>query len=278
VTRASSWTSAGPLATGVASTLPAATGRIELRDVAVSFPAGRRERLEALDAVDLAIEAGEIVSLIGPNGSGKSTLLRVIAGLLVPDRGAVLLDGEAIAGPDPRIGLVFQDPRLLPWRTILRNVAYPLELAGWPSRDGEARVGELLERVDLAAAAGSVPSQLSGGMRQRAALARSMALEPSILLLDEPFSALDELTRERFDVELLRSWTRPGTTIVVVTHSVQEAIFLADRVVVLSERPGRVVADLRVPLPRPRSIDRLDEATVGATAREIRRHLGAIAA
>ncbi|HYN68870.1 MAG TPA: ABC transporter ATP-binding protein [Candidatus Eisenbacteria bacterium] len=257
---------------------PAATSRIELRDVAVSFPAARRDRLVALDGVNLSIAAGEIVSLIGPNGSGKSTLLRVLAGLLRPDRGEARLDGEKITGPDPRIGLVFQDPRLLPWRTTARNVSYPLELAGWPRQATEGRVRELLDRVGLRAASESAPSQLSGGMRQRAALARSMALEPSILLLDEPFSALDELTRERFDVELLRSWTRPGTTIVVVTHSVQEAIFLADRVIVLSERPGIVVADLHVPLPRPRSIDRLDEAAVSATAREIRSHLGAIAA
>lgn len=256
----------------------AATGRIELRDVTVSFPAARRDRLVALDGVNLAIAAGEIVSLIGPNGSGKSTLLRVLAGLLRPDRGEACVDGETISGPDPRIGLVFQDPRLLPWRTAARNVSYPLELAGWPRQAAEGRVRELLDRVGLSAAADSAPSQLSGGMRQRAALARSMALEPSILLLDEPFTALDELTRERFDVELLRSWTRPGTTIVVVTHSVQEAIFLADRVIVLSERPGRVLADLHVPLPRPRSIDRLDEAAVSATAREIRSHLGAIAA
>jgi NitT/TauT family transport system ATP-binding protein len=256
----------------------AGTGRIELRDVSVSFPVPRDERLVALDGLDLAIDAGGIVAIIGPNGSGKSTLLRVLAGLVQPDRGEALLDRQPISGPDPRIGLVFQDPRLLPWRTTARNVAYPLELAGWPRQAAVSRVGELLDRVGLSGASERPPSQLSGGMRQRAGLARSMALEPMILLLDEPFSALDELTRERFDVELLASWTRPGTTIVVVTHSVQEAIFLADRVIVLSERPGRVLADIEVPLARPRSIDLLDAAVVSATAREIRRHLGAVAA
>jgi NitT/TauT family transport system ATP-binding protein len=250
-------------------------GRIEVRDVHVSFAAGRRDRLVALDDFDLAIEAGEVVALIGPNGSGKSTLLRVVAGLLRPDRGGVLFDGEPVAGPSPRVGLVFQEPRLLPWRTTAANVAYPLELAGWPRPQREARVAELLEAVGLGAAAGQVPSQLSGGMRQRAALARTLALEPSVLLLDEPFSALDELTRERLNLELLALHARMRTTIVVVTHSVQEAIFLADRVVVISERPGHVVADVPIELPRPRSLADLDAAVVGATARRIREHLGA---
>lgn len=255
-------------------TVAVATGRIELRDIAVSFAAGRDARLVALDGVDLSVASGEIVSLIGPNGSGKSTLLRVMAGLLEPDHGEVLLDDVAVHGPDPRVGLVFQEPRLLPWRSTARNIAYPMELAGWAVADREARVRELLHIVGLEASAGSVPSQLSGGMRQRAALARTLALQPRVLLLDEPFSALDELTRERFNVELLRLWTRTRTTIVVVTHSIQEAIFLGDRVVVLSDRPGRVVADLPIALARPRSLDDLDEAIVGATAREIRSHLG----
>jgi ABC-type nitrate/sulfonate/bicarbonate transport system ATPase subunit len=253
---------------------PATAGRVQLRDVRVSFPAGRSERLVALDGVDLAVEAGQIVSLIGPNGSGKSTLLRVVAGLLSPERGEVSLDDEPIDGPDPRIGLVFQEPRLLPWRTTARNIAYPMELAGWAPADRAARLRELLHIVGLEASANSVPSQLSGGMRQRAALARTLALQPEVLLMDEPFSALDELTRERFNVELLRLWSRTRTTILVVTHSIQEAIFLGDRVVVLSERPGHVVADLPVALPRPRSLDLLDEAIVTSTAREIRAHLG----
>jgi NitT/TauT family transport system ATP-binding protein len=252
-------------------------GRIELRDVAVSFPAGERERLVALDGVDLAVEPGELVALIGPNGSGKSTLLRVIAGLLAPDRGAVTLDGVAIDGPDPRIGLVFQEPRLLPWRTTASNVAYPLELAVWPRASIEGRVDALLGTVGLQAARDQIPSHLSGGMRQRAALARTLALEPRVLLLDEPFSALDELTRERLNLELLDLAARTPTTILVVTHSVQEAIFLADRVIVLSERPGRVIADVPVELPRPRSLGDLDAAVVSETARRIRAHLADLA-
>ncbi len=224
------------------------------------------------------VEPGQLVALIGPNGSGKSTLLRVIAGLLAPDRGEATLDGRPIHGPDPRIGLVFQEPRLLPWRTTEANVAYPLELAGTPPQERRQKVEALLRTVGLEEAAKQVPSQLSGGMRHRAALARTLTLEPRVLLLDEPFSALDELTRERLNLELLAITARTPTTIILVTHSVQEAIFLADRVVVLSERPGRVVADLPVELPRPRSLADLDAAVVSATARAIRAHLGEMAA
>ena len=256
------------------TTLAAAAGRIELRDIAVSFAADRTTRLTALDGVDLTVEPGQLVALIGPNGSGKSTLLRVIAGLLAPDRGHAALDGHPIDGPDPRIGIVFQEPRLLPWRTTAMNVAYPLELAGMPRPARDRRVERVLSLVGLEAAAGQIPSQLSGGMRQRAALARTLSLEPGVLLLDEPFSALDELTRERLNLELLTIMAGTPTTTILVTHSVQEAIFLADRVVVLSPRPGRVVADLPVELPRPRSLHDLDGAVVTATARRIRAHLG----
>ncbi len=257
---------------------PPATGRLDLRDVTVSFAVGGRDRLVALDGIDLTIEPGELVAIIGPNGSGKSTLLRVIAGLLAPDRGTATLDGRPIDGPDPRIGLVFQEPRLLPWRTTEANVEYPLELMGMGRPERIERVGTLLRTVGLAQAARQVPSQLSGGMRQRAALARTLALDPGVLLLDEPFSALDELTRERLNLELLGIAARRRSTVLLVTHSVQEAIFLADRVVVLSERPGRVVADIRVALPRPRSLGDLDAAIVSATASEIRAHLGEVAA
>jgi NitT/TauT family transport system ATP-binding protein len=228
----------------------------------------------ALDVAD-----GEIVALIGPNGCGKSTLLRVIAGLLTPDRGRVALDDDPITAPDPRIGLVFQEPRLLPWRSAADNITYPLELAGWPAPRRAQRLAELADLVALdPSVTGNRPSELSGGTSQRVALARALALEPEVLLLDEPFSALDALSRERFDLELLRLWERAHTTIVLVTHSIAEAILVADRVVVMSPRPGRVVADLPVELPRPRSIADLDAAVVSRTAREIRRHLGEAAA
>ena len=251
------------------------SARIRIEDVAVTFPVAGTERLAALGGVDLEIEPGQIVALIGPNGSGKSTLLRVIAGLLAPDAGSVAIDDQPVVGPSPRVGLVFQEPRLLPWRTTAENVAYPLELAGVPAGERDVRVASLLATVGLEGAAAVIPGRLSGGMRQRAALARTLATEPTVLLLDEPFSALDELTRERLNLELLEIAAREGSTVVIVTHSVQEAIFLADRVVVLSARPGRVVADVPVELPRPRSLAHLDAAVVTETASIIRGHLGA---
>ncbi len=252
-------------------------GRVTVRDVALTF---RRADgpLHALDGVSLDVAPGEVVALIGPNGSGKSTLLRVIAGLLAPDRGGVAVDDRPVTRPDPTVGLVFQEPRLLPWRSVAGNVRYPLELAGWSHARREARLEELLALVGLEGAAGVRPSQLSGGMRQRVALARALALQPRVLLLDEPFSALDALTRERLNVELLALWSRTATTGIVVTHSIPEAIFLADRVVVLSARPGRVLADLPVGLPRPRAMSTLDEAVVSPLARAVRAHLEPVAA
>jgi len=256
-------------------TVAARSGHIEARDLTVRFRRRDAAATTALSGLDLNVRPGEIVSVIGPNGCGKSTMLRVLAGLISPTTGTALLDGQPIDGPDARVGLVFQEPRLLPWRTVARNIAYPVELAGLPEADREARVKELLHRVGLEDAADLRPGQLSGGMRQRAALARTLALQPEVLLLDEPFSALDAMTRERFNVELLKLWGRLGTTIILVTHSIAEAIFLGDRVVVLSSRPGRVVADIAVDVPRPRTLDQLDEAAVSATAREIRAHLEA---
>ena len=252
-----------------------ARGAVDIRAVDLAFPVRGGGALPVLDGIDLRVPGGGIVALIGPNGCGKSTLLRVIAGLLTPGAGAVTLDGEPIVGPDPRIGLVFQEPRLLPWRSAADNITYPLELAGWSAPRRDARLRDLADLVALdPGIVANRPSELSGGTRQRVALARALALEPEVLLLDEPFSALDALTRERFDLELLRLWERAATTIVLVTHSIAEAILVADRIVVLAPRPGRVVADLPVELPRPRSIADLDAAVVTDTAREVRRHLG----
>jgi NitT/TauT family transport system ATP-binding protein len=247
-------------------------GRVEVRGVSLQFDRSEGPH-PALERLGLTVDPGEIVALIGPNGSGKSTLLRVIAGLLRPDTGTVEVDGQAITAPGPDVGLVFQEPRLLPWRSVASNIAYPLELAGWSQVRRADRVDDLLTLVRLRTAAAARPSQLSGGMRQKVALARALALEPRVLLLDEPFSALDALTRDRLNVELLELWARTGTTGVVVTHSISEAIFLADRVVVLSARPGRVVADLPVRLPRPRALSALDDALVSPLARAIRKNL-----
>ena len=245
---------------------------LDIKNVALTFPTAAGPR-PALERVSLHVAPGEVVSIIGPNGSGKSTLLRVIGGLLRPDQGEVFLDGRPVDGPDAEIGIVFQDPRLLPWRSVAANVTYPLELAGWPRDRRLARLAEVLALVDLEGTEFARPSQLSGGMRQRAALARALVLEPRLLLLDEPFSALDALTRERFNLELLDLWSRTAASIIVVTHSIPEAIFLGDRVVVLSSGPGRVVADIPVDLPRPRRIEALDDAAVSPIARTIRQHL-----
>jgi NitT/TauT family transport system ATP-binding protein len=250
-------------------------GRLLADDVRVVFPGPGRGAAPtvALDGLSLDVGAGEIVALIGPNGCGKSTFLRAAAGLLAPERGAVTIDGDAITAPDPRIGLVFQEPRLLPWRSVADNVTWPLELAGWPADRRASRLAELLQLVDLEEAAGLRPVQLSGGMRQRAGIARALAFAPEVLLLDEPFSALDALTRERFNLELLGLHERQGITVVIVTHSIPEAILMADRVIVLTPRPGRVAGEVRIDVPRPRSLATLDQAIASGAAAEIRRHL-----
>ena len=254
---------------------PGRTGSLSITGLDFAFPTRAGGRLPVLDGIDLRIPGGGVVALIGPNGCGKSTHLRVIAGLLAPDSGDVRLDGAPVYGPDPRLGLVFQEPRLLPWRSAAANITYPLELAGWTAQRQQSRLRELVQLVALdPAVSASRPSELSGGTSQRVAIARALALEPQVLLLDEPFSALDAMTRERFDLEILRLWERASTTIVMVTHSIPEAILVADRVVVLSPRPGRVIADIPVDLDRPRTIADLDQATVSRTAREIRAHLG----
>lgn len=241
----------------------------ELRGVSRSFIINRT-RLLALERLDLRVAEREIVAVVGPNGCGKSTLLRVMSGLLPADGGAVLSFGSPVVGVAPRVGLVFQEPRLLPWRDVLTNVAFPLELAGMARAEREKRATEALELTGLEGFAGAMPDQLSGGMAQRAALARAVAPGPDVLLLDEPFSALDAMTRERLDAELLDLWGRTGTTIVLVTHSIPEAVFVADRVLVMSPRPGRVLAEVSVEVPRPRQLLGSDAVTLGAAADRVR--------
>lgn len=242
---------------------------IELRGVSRSFVlAGTR--LVALEGLDLRVAEREVVAIVGPNGCGKSTLLRVIGGLLPPDAGQVRCFGAGVTGVDPRVGLVFQEPRLLPWRNVRDNTALPLELSGVDATSRASRVHEVLELTDLTAFASALPHQLSGGLAQRVALARTLAPRPDVLLLDEPFSALDAMTRERLDAELLDLWGRTGTTIVLVTHSISEAVFLADRVLVMSPRPGRIVAEVAVTAPRPRRLSGGDAATFGRAADEVR--------
>jgi ABC-type nitrate/sulfonate/bicarbonate transport system ATPase subunit len=245
---------------------------IDIRGVSRSFEiAGAR--LLVLDDLALRVADRQVVSIVGPNGCGKSTLLRVICGLLAPDSGSVAIHGSVVREVDPRVGLVFQEPRLLPWRTVLDNVALPLELAGVGRREREERAHDVLGLTGMSEFADAFPAQLSGGMAQRAGLARALLPRPAVLLLDEPFSALDALTRDRLDAELLDLWQRTSTTIVLVTHSIPEAVFLADRVLVMSPRPGRTVADVVVDAPRPRMVGGTQTAAFSQAADRVREAL-----
>jgi NitT/TauT family transport system ATP-binding protein len=220
-----------------------------------------RGNTHALDDISLDLRPGELVSLIGPSGCGKSTLLRVIADLVPPTSGQVLVGGKPAhrARLDHDYGMVFQEAVLYDWRNVAKNVALPLEMLGWDRRRRHARVQEMLDLVELTGFEKHHPWQLSGGMQMRVAIARAFAFDPSLLLMDEPFGALDEMTRERLNLELLRIWERAGSTIVFVTHSIAEAVFLSTRVVVMSPRPGRIAGIVDVDLPYPRTAETRQE-------------------
>ena len=226
--------------------------------------------VDALDSISFEIKPGEFVCIVGPSGSGKSTLLRILAGLIQPQQGRVWLDGQLVTSPRPSIGIVFQKANLMPWRTVLDNVALPLELERRSGAEIEQHAQELIDLVGLTGFEASYPSGLSGGMEQRVAIARALIHRPSILLLDEPFGSLDALTRERMALELTRIWTAQRTTVVMVTHSIQEAVFLSDRVLVMTDRPGRIAADIPVRLPRPRDLKLLQEERFAEIAGRIR--------
>ncbi|MFQ4136988.1 ABC transporter ATP-binding protein [Nodosilinea sp. PGN35] len=220
----------------------------------------------ALEGIDLTIQPGEIVSLVGTSGCGKSTLLRILAGLDFPTLGEVSIDGEPIAGPHPKVGLIFQEARLMPWLTVADNIKFGLH--GLPPLERQWRTQQVLQKVHLSKFAESLPRQLSGGMAQRVAIARALVTQPNILLLDEPFSALDAFTRAQLQDHLLEIWEGDYPTLVVVTHDVEEALVLSDRVIVLRPHPGRIHRELRVDLPRPRrrsspEFQRLKEQLIG---------------
>jgi NitT/TauT family transport system ATP-binding protein len=236
---------------------------VSLAAVDVRFNQGRANEVHALEGITLDVRAGEFVSLIGPSGCGKSTLLRVVADLQRPTSGEVTVNGAAAARArlDRSYGFVFQSATLFDWRTVLDNVRLPLEVMGVPRREREARAREMLDLVGLSAFGAHRPWQLSGGMQQRVSIARALSFRPSLLLMDEPFGALDEMTRERMQTEVLRIWRETGTTVVFVTHSIPEAVFLSTRVLVMSPRPGRIADVVDVGLPRVRDDDtREDQA------------------
>ncbi len=239
-----------------------------VRDLSITFPDGNGG-LEALDAASFSICPQEFVCLLGPSGSGKSTMLRVLAGLLKPTSGSFTFTGGI-----PRIGMVFQQSNLMPWRTVLENIMLPLELEGVHSDERRLRAQELVELVGLQGFESNWPRDLSGGMAQRVAIARALIHDPDILLLDEPFGSLDALTRERMWTELSRIWQMRRKTVLMVTHSIGEALFLADRVLVLTQRPGKIKLDLAVDLPRPREDEMRYTEKFGELARKLKDAIG----
>ena len=226
--------------------------KLRVRNATKVYPTRSGDVL-AIDRCSLDVKAGEIVSIVGPSGCGKTTLLWSMSGLHRLSAGDVLLDGKAIDGPSPEIGMVFQDANLLPWRNIYANINFPFEIKG--TKPDRIWIDELLSRVGLEGFGGKFPRELSGGMQQRAALVRALSFKPSVLLMDEPFGALDSFTREEMNRMVEEIWMDSPTTIVLITHSIEEAIFLSDRIVVMSPRPGRVASIHEVPFPRPRSLD-----------------------
>ncbi len=226
---------------------------VEIAGVTKTFAQGN---VTALQDIDLQLEQGEFVSLIGPSGCGKSTLLRVIGDLVEPTSGRVTINGKPAhqARLDRDYGIVFQDAVLFDWRTVAKNIALPLEMLGWDRAKRKARVDEMIELVELAGFENHHPWQLSGGMQQRVSIARALSFEPALLLMDEPFGALDEMTRERLNLELLSIWQQLRSTVVFVTHSISEAVFLSTRVVVMSPRPGRIAGIVPIDLPYPRTV------------------------
>jgi NitT/TauT family transport system ATP-binding protein len=236
---------------------------IEVRKLAKEFGAGRAP-VRALDDVSFAVEEGRFVTLVGPSGCGKSTLLQILAGLIAATSGEARIEGEPICAPMPgKIGMVFQDPTLLPWKTAFANVEFPLDLRGDERVARRRRCAALLELVGLSEFADHYPHELSGGMRQRVAIARGLAQDPQLILMDEPFAALDEQTRTRMGHDLLDIWEKTGKTVFFITHSLTEAIYLSDTVLVMSARPGRIIDTIAIEFPRPRELDIIGSEAFG---------------
>jgi NitT/TauT family transport system ATP-binding protein len=243
---------------------------LSAQDLTIAYHAPDGGKLAALGPVSFEIAPGQFVCLIGPSGCGKSTLIRVFAGLLEPTTGSVQIDGETISEPSRRVGLMFQQANLMPWRTVIDNIALPLELAGITKTERHQAARIMLNLLNLEEFDEALPGELSGGMAQRAALGRTLIQQPDVLLLDEPFGALDAMTREKISADMLKVWQAQRQTALMVTHDIQEAVLLSDRILVMSQRPGQIVADIAVDLPRPRHIDQTYDAAFGELARQAR--------
>ena len=247
------------------------TTALALNGVSLTY-ATRRGQIQALSAVDLHIADGEFVAVLGPSGCGKSTILKLAAGLMAPTSGDIAVAAQPVTGPGRHTGVVFQKPNLLPWKTVLDNVLLPAHTLKLTAAPAKARALQLLELVGLGDFADDYPFELSGGMQQRVGIARMLLHDPELLLMDEPFAALDALSREKLMLELQRIWEQQRKSVLFITHSIQEAVFLADRVLVMSARPGRIVEELTISLPRPRTLDTLADPTFMALCQHLRRH------
>lgn len=256
----------GPVSVGQIDHLPSEVSKVGLSDISLSYRAQSGERLLALDNINMQVRAGEFVCIVGPSGCGKSTLLHLIAGLHSQTAGQILVDGNPIQGPGTDRILIFQEHGLFPWLTVGENVEFGMKMKGMAKAERKERIQHYLRLVHLTKFEKSYIHQLSGGMRQRVAIARALATEPDVLLMDEPFAALDAQTRDLLHDELERIWTETGCTVIFVTHNVREAVRLGDRVVLLTFRPGRVKNEFPVDLPRPRS---LEDPEVALAAREV---------
>ncbi len=246
---------------------------IRVRDLSAIFP-NDNGGLHALDNLSFSVNSQEFLCVLGPSGSGKSTLLRIISGLLMPTQGAVFYNGEKVNGPQKGTGFVFQKVNLMPWRTVIENIMLPLELEGAPEASAVSKAQEMIELVGLQSFEQVLPRDLSGGMAQRVAIARALVQDPQVLLMDEPFGALDALTRERMGNELLRIWQARRKTVIMVTHSIVEALYLSDRIIVLSQRPGKICLELDVHLPRPRQENVRYTSEFGELDNQIRAAIG----
>jgi NitT/TauT family transport system ATP-binding protein len=255
-----------------ASSAPGGESLVRITSLEKIYRSKDGNDIHALKDINLDIRAAEFISIVGPSGCGKTTLLKILAGILQRSSGEVVMQGKSLSGPSRELGVVFQAPVLLPWRTVLQNVMVPVEIQKRDRAAFEARARQLIAMVGLSGFESKYPSELSGGMQQRVGICRALVHDPSFLLMDEPFGALDAMTRESMNEELQRIWSESRKTILLVTHSIPEAVYLADRVVVMTPRPGRIVDVISVDLPRPRTLAMQNTAEFGRFVSGIRRH------